>query len=101
LYETDCTSELNAFKKKSFNKIVRYVRKKCSQVSCTEYVGVLKQEWAEGVEDVIDSSVSMERQLCCVEGSNGSISSSTTVVAYYQMLGNIKLRQIHTPKLER
>jgi len=86
---------------KLFSRMVRYVKNKCSQVSRSEYIGVLEQEWTKGVENVVDSSVSMERQLGCVEGSNGSISSSTTVVAYYQILGNIKLRQIHTPKLER
>lgn len=51
------------------------------QVAGGEDIGVLEEEWAEVVQDIVDAEVGGEGQLRGIECGNGTISSSTAV--YY------------------
>ncbi len=49
------------------------------QVSWGHDVGVLEEEGAERVEDIIDTKVGGESELCLVEGSDRPVSASSTI----------------------
>jgi len=48
------------------------------EVTSGHDVGVLEEEWPNGVEDIVDTGVGVEGQFGSVENSDGTISSSTT-----------------------
>jgi len=54
--------------------------KECAQVTRGKHIGVLKEERTDIVENIVYSSVRVERQLCRVECGDGSICSSAPVV---------------------
>lgn len=49
------------------------------QVTGGHRVGVLENEWANLVEDVVNTEVGRESQLSFIEGRNRAVSSTTSV----------------------